>query len=125
MTPGDSGPAPRGSGRPAAGPDRGWLTRRWLGLVEALLRPEGSGAARSTPGESLAIHPGRIEAQFPGRPAQAFVTTAPSGVTVAGSTFTYDMIGDPSIAQDIVITNPDTSTRIIRVTDETGFAFTP
>jgi len=78
MTLGDSRPAPRGSERPPAGPDRGWLTQRWLGLVEALLpadRPEGSGAARSRPGESLAIHPGRIEAQFPGRPAKAIVAT--------------------------------------------------
>ncbi len=86
MTLGASRPAPRGPERPAAAPgvktpaapDRGWLTQRWLGLVEALLPAEGTegaGAARSAPGESLAIHPGRIEAQFPGRPAQAFVTT--------------------------------------------------
>lgn len=54
-----------------------------------------------------------------------FVTQAPSGVSVAGATFQYDAIGDPSVGQDIVITNSDGSTRVIRIVDETGFAFTP
>ncbi len=54
-----------------------------------------------------------------------FVTSAPTGVTVAGATFVYDLIGDPSLPQDLTITNPDTTTYVIRVTDETGFAFTP
>lgn len=93
MTLGTPRPAPRGADPPRsggvrnsprpAGPDRRWLTRRWLGLLETLLAvdpAEGAPTARSTPGETVAIHPGRIEAEFPGRTAQAFTTTIRVGV---------------------------------------------
>ena len=54
-----------------------------------------------------------------------FQVDAPPGVSVAGATFEYDLIGDPNQAQILTITNADASTRDIVVTDETGFAFTP
>lgn len=52
-----------------------------------------------------------------------FTVVAPGGASIAGASFVFDMIGDPSVGQDIVIHNADTSTRTIRVIDETGFTF--
>ena len=49
--------------------------------------------------------------------------TAPGGASIAGVSFVFDMVGDPSIGQDIVVTNADASTRTIRVVDDTGFSF--
>ncbi len=52
-----------------------------------------------------------------------FNVVAPGAASIAGVSFVFDMIGDPSIGQDIVINNTDASTRTIRVVDETGFSF--
>lgn len=48
-----------------------------------------------------------------------FAVTAPTSVTVAGATFIFNLIGNPSA--DITITISGTTTRTITVTNETGF----
>lgn len=52
-----------------------------------------------------------------------FTVTAPGSASITGVSFVFDMIGDPSIAQDLIVTNADASTRTIRVVDDTGFSF--
>lgn len=52
-----------------------------------------------------------------------FSVTAPGGASIAGASFVFDMVGDPSVGQDLIVTNADTSTRTIRVVDDTGFSF--
>ena len=48
-----------------------------------------------------------------------FSVTAPGTVTLAGVTFTYNLIGNPGA--DITITITGTTTRTITITNETGF----
>jgi len=88
--------------------------------VEVQVNVDGVALARagapSGCGTDPVLHPAENE---------PFTTTAPEGVALAGTTFVYDAIGSPSIAQDLVITGPGGRTRTIRVSGETGFAFAP
>lgn len=52
----------------------------------------------------------------------SYTITAPSGITVANASFTFDVIGRPSAAQSIAVTGGGMTTTII-VEAETGYVY--